>query len=96
MYKESSECSTKEADGEYLLLGKYPYEADGVKRPIKWLLLEKYGDGTALFISKYGLDIKRYNDSSEDVTWETCSLRRWLNGEFYNAAFNEYEKHGWE
>ena len=26
------------------------------------------------------------------MSWETCSLRAWLNGDFYRAAFNDYEK----
>ena len=27
-----------------------------------------------------------------DVIWETCSLRKWLNTDFYESAFNEEEK----
>ena len=26
------------------------------------------------------------------VTWETCTLRTWLNNDFYNAAFDDTEK----
>ncbi len=26
------------------------------------------------------------------MTWETCTLRKWLNDKFYNAAFNKTEK----
>lgn len=77
---------------DYLLFGKYLYGAEKSKNPIKWIILEKYNDGTALLISKYGLDVRKYNNFSEDVTWETCSLRNWLNNDFYNTAFNEYEK----
>ncbi len=33
-----------------------------------------------------------YNDSSTDITWENCSLRRWLNEDFYNSKFSAGEK----
>ena len=45
-----------------------------------------------LVISKYALDRKPYNTSYEDVTWETCPLRNWLNIDFINAAFSAEEK----
>ncbi len=46
----------------------------------------------ALLISKYGLDCQRYNSKYEEVTWETCTLRGWLNRDFLNAAFSDSEK----
>lgn len=30
--------------------------------------------------------------SAPTATWETCSLRTWLNGEFFNRAFSQMEK----
>ena len=33
-----------------------------------------------------------YNDSRTDITWKNCSLRRWLNEDFYNSRFTEGEK----
>ncbi len=59
--------------------------------PIEWLVLYKNFD-RVLLLSKYGLVGKMYNDSKTDVTWETCSLRKWLNESFYNDAFNNFEK----
>ena len=61
------------------------------KEDIEWLVLE-IKDGKALVISKYALDCKPYNTSYEDVTWETCPLRNWLNIDFINAAFSAEEK----
>lgn len=60
--------------------GKY------MDRPIEWLVLEKI-DKRILVISKEALDCQPYNTSKTDVTWETCSLRNWLNDTFLNAAF---------
>ena len=46
-----------------------------------------------LFIlSEYILDCKRYHGEYADITWRDCDLRKWLNNEFYNAAFNAAEK----
>ena len=46
---------------------------------------------TALLISRYALDCKPYN-KNKDTTWETCTLRGWLNDEFFNKAFSADEK----
>ena len=45
-----------------------------------------------LVISKEALDCKPYNTSDTDVTWETCTLRKWLNNDFINAAFSADER----
>ena len=45
-----------------------------------------------LVISKEALDCKPYNTSYTDVTWETCTLRKWLNNDFINAAFSADER----
>ena len=33
-----------------------------------------------------------YNEEYEEVTWENCSLRQYLNGEFYNNTFTAAEQ----
>ena len=43
-------------------------------------------------VSEYVLDSTTYHNESVNVTWETCSLRKWLNTEFYNTAFDDEEK----
>ena len=48
--------------------------------------------GSALIVSEYALDARAYNEDYESVMWATCTLRKWLNGEFYDTAFNEEEK----
>ena len=45
-----------------------------------------------LVISRYGLDAQPYNTSDTSVTWETCSLRIWLNETFLNEAFTFKEQ----
>ena len=87
-----SDCSDIEA-GDCLVLGSYEQDNDlsNGAEPIEWLVLERNGNDL-LVISRYGLDCVPYNDSETDVTWETCSLRKWLNDQFMNSAFNPTEK----
>lgn len=70
--------------GDTVVFGDYHGE-------IEWLVLDKK-DGNALLISKYCLDAEPYNKEYESVTWETCTLRKWLNDEFINETFTEEEK----
>ena len=56
------------------------------KEEIEWKVLAVEGN-KALIISQYALDCQRYNSTYTDATWEKCTLRTWLNGTFYNAAF---------
>lgn len=101
-YKDSSEKATniriqqiKEncSVGSYIKFGKYEqdYNDKNGKEEIEWLVLDKKG-GRVLVISKFGLDCKSYDTKEKDVTWETCTLREWLNNNFLNTAFTEEEK----
>lgn len=58
---------------------------------IEWQVLKKTED-KALLISKYALDCQKYNTKYDKITWETCSLRKWLNGEFLDNAFSADEQ----
>ena len=73
--------------------GSYPFEADGTEKPIRWIVLKREEE-KALLLCAYGLDAKPYNEECEAVTWETCTLRKWLNEDFFNEAFTEEEKKG--
>ena len=61
------------------------------KQPIKWRVLSVDGDD-AFVIADMALDCQQYNETNEDTTWETCTLRTWLNGTFMNNAFSMEEK----
>lgn len=78
--------------GNYVTFGTYPQTKAGKDAtPIEWLVLARDGD-KALLISRYGLDAQPYNKDHTSVTWETCTLRTWLNGTFYNKAFSSAEQ----
>ena len=79
--------------GNYIKFGAYEQDnnTSNGKEDIEWLVLE-VKDGKALVISKYALDCKPYNTSYTAVTWETCTLRKWLNSNFLDVAFSADEK----
>ena len=79
--------------GDYVFFGAYEQDnnTSNGQEYIEWLVLEVKG-GKALVISKYALDCQPYNTSYTNVTWETCTLRKWLNNDFINAAFSADER----
>ena len=79
--------------GDTLTFGHYDQDGNagnGVEG-IEWIVLANDGD-RCVMISKYGLDAKPYNTNQADVTWEICTLRKWLNDDFLNAAFTAEEQ----
>ena len=79
--------------GDTVLFGSY--EQDNVesngKEAIKWVVLAKENK-KILIISDKVLSFRQFNAMLGNVTWEGCSLRRWLNSDFYNTAFSDEEK----
>ncbi|MCM1161025.1 MAG: leucine-rich repeat domain-containing protein [Roseburia sp.] len=58
---------------------------------IKWRVLRN--DGNTLFVAAdKAIDCKSYNEEAANVTWETSTLRSWLNNSFYNTAFSSNEQ----
>ena len=78
-------------EGATIKFGSYPQTADGAVQPIEWLVLE-VKEGKALLLSKYGLNVKPFNIKYKRITWEECSLRKWLNEDFYNKAFTSEQQ----
>lgn len=80
--------------GATVLFGSYEQDnktGNGAEK-IQWYVLDRKGDEVLLF-SKYLLDIKAFHsDYVEYITWEECTLRTWLNNDFYNTAFTDDEK----
>lgn len=68
--------------------------------PIKWRVLENDGD-SLLLLTDQVLDCQKYERTDGKITWETCSIRNWLNAtypynvqgfNFLTAAFSEEEQ----
>ena len=85
--------------GDSYFFGKYEQDgnAGNGAEDIEWIVLS-VEDGRILLISKYVLDAKAFQDPEnpserpKGVTWENCSLRKWMNNDFYNTAFSDEEK----
>lgn len=91
---DDSSASLKNAKiGDYITFGHYEQDGDtsNGEEAIEWLVLDKQGD-KILVVSKYILDCRPYDAEGHSVTWGTCSLRVWLNRNFYNNAFSSEEK----
>jgi len=58
---------------------------------LQWRILE-VKDGTALIISEQIIARRAFHRRYIDITWEECSLRDYLNREFYNNKFTLEEK----
>ncbi len=56
----------------------------------QWRILD-IKDNIALIITENMIEQQPYNNYAGDVTWTDCSLRKYLNGEFYNN-FTEAEQ----
>ena len=77
----------KQADNIYF--GTYQQSSDGSggynDDPIKWRVLSN-ANGQLFLLSDQNLDVFQYHTENENVTWETSTMRSWLNG--YDAASN--------
>jgi len=77
----NAEIETEAADDEnFIMLGS-----------IKWRILE-IQDDKALVISEHVLFSRAMYETQSQGTWSSSTLRRHLNGQFYNNTFSEEEK----
>ena len=76
--------------GNYWQSVKSEDATESNKEPVKWRVLAN--DGSLFVVSDKNLDCIEYNSSAETVTWENCSLRKWLNGKFLDKAFTTQEQ----
>lgn len=79
------------ATWDCIYFGNYYQNSCKKKSKIKWRVLSVNGN-EALILSDKVLELYIDYEDKEQYTWEKCSIRRWLNSAFYNAAFNTNEK----
>lgn len=79
--------------GDTYLLGSYEQDNNiyNGQEAIEWTVLD-IKDGKVLLLSEKALAFKPFNTSLESVTWDTCSLRQWLNNDFLQDAFSDIEQ----
>lgn len=76
--------------GDFVELGKYPL-CKGKSEAIQWeiLLIE---ERKILLVSRFAIDASPFHNKEGAVTWHSSNIREYLNGKFYNTAFNDREK----
>lgn len=75
--------------GDYLVIGEYK------GNPIEWVVLEKNATGLYLFnvlTINDEFTERKLDDDLDEANWINSDLRQFLNNEFYNEAFNSYQK----
>ena len=79
--------------GDIVVFGSWEQNGEAADGPeqIRWIVLSAGGNELTLF-SEYCLDTVPFNEEQTRVTWETCTLRSWLNNDFYRDAFSEEER----
>jgi len=57
----------------------------------EWRVLDVSG-GNALMLTEHVIEQRAYDQEAKSVTWEQCSLRKYLNNEFFSDAFGPAEQ----
>ena len=81
-------------NGGTLRFGTFPQWPDKEAQDIEWIGVPVSKTGTkdrVLLVSKYALKILPFHEEKEEISWAGCSLRTWLNQEFYDT-FKDREK----
>lgn len=76
--------------GDIIVLGSYEQDNDNSNgaEDLEWIVLADE-NGKALLLSKYIIDCQVFDADDGSSTWEDSDMRAWLNGDFYESAFDE-------
>ena len=77
--------------GDVFELGTYHYDENGAYRPLEWRILKIKGTH-ALAISTECIELQHYNEFDGPVSWETSTIREWLNNSFAKAVFTAEDR----
>ena len=71
---EKAAAATRPKIGSAMSFGKY-----------KWRVLDAKGDKVLILTEEIIEKNRPYNDENVNTTWETCTMRKYLNGEFLQS-----------
>ncbi len=80
--------------GDVITFGSFEQddnEGNG-KEDIEWIVLDVEEDGRLVLITKYCIERVSYHKKAEDITWEECFIRSWLNKGFLDDSFTKEEQ----
>lgn len=86
-----SDSDMQEVAMEKLIIDTHEAGNSVVIGGVSWIILEKRDNAALLIKSSHFSDIT-YHNELEDVTWESSSIRQWLNTEFITKTFSDEEK----
>ncbi len=82
--------------GDVVVYGTYSQNGDILeKQPIEWVVVavEQLGSSSyATLLSRSILAIEPYHTQFAKTDWYSCSLRSWLNHDFFQSAFSQEEQ----
>ena len=89
----SGQKKTRTKPLDVIVFGRYEQDThtENGAEPIEWYVLDEK-DGKALLLSKKTIDNAQFNSTDVETTWESSSIRRWLNGSFISTAFTPEEQ----
>lgn len=76
--------------GETVKFGAYQQQSSQ-RDSISWVVL-RVDEGKALLLSVNLLSSRPWDETGNNLTWDNCSLRQWLNHDFLNVAFSASER----
>lgn len=84
---KTAKCGSRVTFGAY----EQDNNTSNGKEDVSWEVLDRKGN-RLLLISTFALDHLPFDQTGEGNTWETCSLRNWLNSTFLDTTFAFAEK----
>jgi hypothetical protein len=94
-YEKKFEDLSSAEVGDIITFGRYEQDNDPENgtEDIEWVVIEK-SDRHLFVISKYALDCVEFDTTftSDALTWENSTIRRWLNRTFYTDALDPVEQ----
>lgn len=80
--------------GEKVTFGRFTLSSSFMSdkySPVEWVVLDKTPT-KMLLLADRALEAKAFSSTKAGATWENCTLRKWLNNEFYNTTFSSNEQ----
>ena len=79
--------------GGTVMVGQFEQDnnAENGKEPIEWIILDVQ-EGKALLVTRFVLENLKFNEENVELTWAGSTIRQWLNGDFFHAAFSNNER----
>ena len=92
IYNENTIDDLTKNNIDTIKLGQYYISKSDQLEPIEWIMLDKdEATGNQLLITKDVIEFKKFDDDDNTI-WLNSYIRKWLNEDFYNIAFNNNEK----